>query len=59
KLKKNILIKKVISTSTNTFANNVLINLTTPATTINSTLLYKGRIFIGLNGLGGSNIDFC
>ncbi|MCV5116830.1 hypothetical protein OFC47_25680, partial [Escherichia coli] len=60
KPKKDIIGKKATANaSISTLTNNGSTNLTTPATTINSTLLYKGRIFIGLTNLGGSSIDFC
>ncbi|MCV5126678.1 hypothetical protein OFB58_25175, partial [Escherichia coli] len=58
KPKKEIIVKKAINTSTSTLTNNASTNLTTPATITNSTLLYRSKIFIGLSGLSGSNMDF-
>ncbi|KAL0469244.1 hypothetical protein QR685DRAFT_445967, partial [Neurospora intermedia] len=59
KPKKDILAKKAISATTNALAYNISTNFTTPAATTNFTLLYKSGIFIGLNGLGSSSMDFC
>ncbi|KAK1782974.1 hypothetical protein QBC45DRAFT_317625, partial [Copromyces sp. CBS 386.78] len=56
--KKEIFAKKAANTiSTIALTNNASSNLTTPATiTLNSTLLYNGRIFIASNSI--SNINF-
>ncbi|KHE79313.1 hypothetical protein GE21DRAFT_1221239, partial [Neurospora crassa] len=57
KPKKDIIAKKVANVSTSAFTNNASTNFIIPATSTNSTLLYKSRIFIGISNIG-SSIDF-